>query len=85
MRKKSKNGLVFVHSVARSVCLTLEVDFTVAVRVENVDHSLNQWILLQFGKRHELVNAQRARIVKVQLAKTFAQPFDFIRVDCFRD
>lgn len=33
--------------------VTFEIDFAVLVGIENVDHSLHQRILLQFGQGHE--------------------------------
>lgn len=55
---------------------------SVAVGVENVNNALHEWILLQFGQRHELVDGQRSRVVQVQLAEPLAQPPDLVRVDC---
>lgn len=61
---------------------TFKVDLSVPVRVEDVDDSLDQRILLQFRQGHELVYAQGAGVVQVQLAEPFTQPFNFVRVNC---
>ena len=45
--------------------ITFKVDLSVAIGVEYVDDALHQWVLLQLRQRHELLHAQRARVVQV--------------------
>ena len=35
------------------MCVTFEIDFTILVGIENVDHSLHKRVLLQFRQGHE--------------------------------
>ena len=60
---------------------TFEINLAISVRVENVDHSLHQRILLQLGQRHEFVDAESTGIVQIQFAESLSQPFDLVRVD----
>ena len=66
----------------RSGELTFEVDLAVAVGVEDVDDALHERVLLQLGQLHELVDAQRARVVQIQLPEALAQAANLIRVNC---
>lgn len=66
----------------RRVQLTFEVDLAVAVSVEDVDDSLHERVLLQLGQLHELVDAQRPRVVEVELLEALSQPLDLFRIDC---
>jgi len=59
----------------------LEVDLPIAVSVEDVDDALHERVLLQLWQRHELLHAQRPRVVQVQLAEPLAQPPDLVRVE----
>ena len=61
--------------------LTFEVDLAVAVLVEDLDDALHERVLLQLRQRHELVDAERARVVQVQLPEPLPQPADLVRVD----
>lgn len=61
--------------------ITFEVNFTISIRVKNIDDSLNERILLQFRKRHELVDGKRSWIVQIQFPEPFSQPFNLIRIN----
>lgn len=45
--------------------ITFKIDFAIAISVEYVDDTLNQWILLQFRNRHELLNTQRSTSIDI--------------------
>ena len=53
------------------VLLTFEVDLTITVRVEDIDDALDEWILLELGQWHELIDAQGSRVVEVELLEAF--------------
>lgn len=59
----------------------LEVDLAVAVRVEDVYDALDERVLLQLRKRHELVDAERARVVQIELLEALAQTSDLVGVE----
>lgn len=52
--------------------LTFKVHLAVAIRVEYVDDSLDQRVLLELGQRHELFHAQRSRVIQVEFLKPLA-------------
>lgn len=59
----------------------VEVHFPVAIRVEDVDHSTHQRVLLQLRQRHKLFCAQGPRFVQVHLPEAFPQPSNLIVVE----
>lgn len=60
---------------------TFKVHLSVPVRVEDLDDPLDQRVLLQLGQRHELLHAERARVVQVQLLEPLPQPLDLVGID----
>lgn len=40
---------------------TFEIDFAILICIEDVDHSLHQRVLLQFGQGHEFWSGERER------------------------
>lgn len=52
--------------------LTFKVHLAVAICVEYVDDSLDQRVLLELGQGHELLDAQRTRVIQVEFLKPLA-------------
>ena len=55
------------------IIFAFEIDFSVAVRVKNVDDALYKRILLQFWQWHELINTQRPGLIKVELFEPLSE------------
>lgn len=56
--------VVWIHL---SLLPTFKVHFSVPVRVEYLDNPLHQRVLLELRQRHELLHAEGARVIKVEL------------------
>jgi len=69
-------------SYCQLLLLTFEVDFSVAVRVKDLDDALYEWILLQFRQWHELVDTKWTRPIQVQLLEPLAKSLYLFHVDC---
>lgn len=81
-RKPKLGQLVALHAELRhALDELLKVHLAVTVRVEDVYDALNERILLQLRQRHELVDAQGARVVQVELLEALAQTPDLVGVD----
>ena len=73
--------VAFYAKLRHALDKLLEIDLPIAVRVENVDHTLHQRVLLQLWQGHKLIDAEGARIVEIQFLEAFAQSTDFVRVN----
>ncbi len=66
-----------------SVYELFKVDLAVSVRVEQVDDSLHQWILLQVVDLQEFFLGEGTWAVDVQLLEAFAQALNLLAVDFY--
>lgn len=82
--QKIHTKLQFVVTINKVlICtLTFKIDFTVAVGVKDVDDTLHKRVLLQFRQRHKLIDAQRSRLVKIELFESLPESFYLLYINC---
>ena len=62
--------------------LAFKIDFTIAISVKYVNNALYKRVLMQLWQRHEFLNTERARLIKIQLAESLAKSLDLFRINC---
>jgi len=51
--------------VRKTTHLAFKVNFTIAISVKYVNNTLYKWVLMQLWQRHEFIDTQRARLIKI--------------------
>ena len=61
---------------------TLKVHLPVAVRIEDVNDSPHEGVLLQLWNTHELIDRERAVLVEVKLLEAASETTNLVSLDC---
>lgn len=54
-----------ITKTKKKALFTFKIHLPVAISIEDVNDALHEWILLELRQGHELVNAERPRIVQI--------------------
>ncbi len=64
--------------MAEYIILTLKIDISAEIEVEDINDAFHEWIFLELWNGHELLHRQRAAVVEVELLEALLEPGDLL-------